>query len=162
VVTTIVKEDTSKDIAELIAERAECGWHLHLRRRQLITRTGEDTYRVPSCSGRGTYTVHYGDKIEDCDCTDFQVHRIACKHLVAVAFIYARRRRVHSTCKVCGVGSHEKTLVGIKNDHHRGGPRYCLPHHPESMTLGVGNAVLDHLVAAKVREAAIQDEEVKS
>jgi len=30
------------------------------------------------------------------------------------------------------------------------------------MNLNVGNAALDHLVAAKVREAAIQDEEVKS
>ncbi len=141
-VATIVKEDTSKDIAELIAERAERGRGLHLVKRQLITKTGEDSYTVPSEASsthgaRKTYAVRYGSEVESCECTDFQVHReapLACKHLVAVALIYARRRRVHSTCEVCGVGSHEKTLVGIKNDRRRGGPRWCLPHHPESMS----------------------------
>jgi hypothetical protein len=36
-------------------------------------------------------------------------------------------------CEVCGVSSHEKTLVGLKNDRRKDGLRYCLPHHPESM-----------------------------
>jgi hypothetical protein len=39
-------------------------------------------------------------------------------------------------CEVCGVSSHEKTLVGLKNDRRRGGPRFCLPHHPDSMAGG--------------------------
>jgi len=118
-----------------VITRAERGWDLHLAKRQLIAKTGEDTYSVPSCSGRGTYTVHYGGTVEDCTCTDYGVHggKIACKHLTAVALIYARRRRVHSRCEVGGVGSHEKTLVGIRNDHRRGGLMYCLPHHPESL-----------------------------
>jgi SWIM zinc finger len=162
VVTTIVKEDTKKNIAwrSLIAERADRGWDLHLRRRQLIAKTGEDTYRVPSCSGRGTYEVRYGNQVESCTCTDFQVHHLACKHLVAVALLYARRRRVHSKCEVCGVGSDEKSLLGLRNDHHKGGPRYCLPHHPESMSqtfLSVENVILDRLSGAEEREAAIQD-----
>ena len=35
--------------------------------------------------------------------------------------------------EVCGVSSHEKTLVGPKNDRSKDGPRFCLPHHPNSM-----------------------------
>jgi hypothetical protein len=165
VVTTIVKEDTSKDIAELIAERAERGWDLHLAERQLIVRVDENTYTVPSCSGRGTYIVHYGNQVEDCECVDFQVHHISCKHLVAVALFHATRRRANSKCEVCGVGSDEKSLMGLRNDHSKGGPKYCLPHYPESMSqtfLSVGNIVLDRLSSAKEREAAIQDEGVRS
>jgi len=134
-----------------IADRADRGWDLYLTKRQLITKAGKDTYTVPSCSGHGTYTVHYGGEsgAEDCTCTDYGVHgdTIACKHLTAVALIYARRRRVHSRCEVCGVGSDEKTLLGIRNDRRRDGPRYCLPHNPESMSLSVGNFVLDGLAS---------------
>jgi hypothetical protein len=36
-------------------------------------------------------------------------------------------------CEVCGVSSHERTLVGLRNDRRNDGPRFCLPHHPESM-----------------------------
>jgi hypothetical protein len=36
-------------------------------------------------------------------------------------------------CEVCGVSSHEKTLVGLRNDRRKDGLRFCLPHHPESM-----------------------------
>jgi hypothetical protein len=157
--TTIVKQETEKHISELIAERAERGWDLHLRRRQLIIKTDADTYTVPAESGHKTYTVHYGDQVEDCTCADFGVHRgeVACKHLTAVAFLYARRRRVHSRCEVYGAGSSEKALVGIRNDHRRHGPRYCLPHHPENRNPSVGSEVLDRLAGAKVREAAIQE-----
>jgi hypothetical protein len=161
-VTTIIEQDTEQNIGELIAERAERGWDLYLRRRQLITKIGEDTYTVPAGeTSRGKrYTVHYGDEAkvesETCTCTDFVMHGLACKHLTAVALMYARRRRVYSRCEVCSTPSSEKALVGIRNDHRRGGPRYCLPHHPENMSLSVGNAVLDRLADAKVREATIQ------
>jgi hypothetical protein len=36
-------------------------------------------------------------------------------------------------CEVCGVSSHEKTLVGLRNDRRRNGPRFCLSHHPDSL-----------------------------
>jgi hypothetical protein len=36
-------------------------------------------------------------------------------------------------CEACGVSSQVKTLVGLKNDRRRNGPRFCLPHHPDSM-----------------------------
>jgi hypothetical protein len=36
-------------------------------------------------------------------------------------------------CEVCGASSHEKTLVGLRNDRSKDGPRFCLPHHPDSL-----------------------------
>jgi len=36
-------------------------------------------------------------------------------------------------CEACGVPSSEVTLIGLKNDRRREGPRYCLPHHPDSL-----------------------------
>jgi hypothetical protein len=44
-------------------------------------------------------------------------------------------------CEVCGVSSYAKTLVGLRNDRRRNGPRFCLPHHPDSM-FGVGDVRL--------------------
>jgi hypothetical protein len=114
VVTKIVDQTSRKDIAKMIDSRAMRGWDLYLAKRQLITQTDEDAYTVPA-SGDGTYTVCYGGKVESCECTDYGVHNgagypgLPCKHLVAVALIYARRRRGHSHCEVCGVSSHEKT-----------------------------------------------------
>ena len=95
----------------------------------------------PKCGGTTDAVNYGGDTDEDCECTDYQVHRgeVACKHLVAVALLYARRRRVHSRCDVCGISSEEKALVGIRNDRRRHGPKYCLPHHPESMSGGTGD-----------------------
>ena len=82
-------------LPEEITTRAERGWDLHLTKRQVITKIGEDTYTVPA-SNRGTYRVHYGGdapELEDCTCIDFQVHGISCKHLTAVALLFAARRR---------------------------------------------------------------------
>jgi hypothetical protein len=153
VVTEIVDQASKKDIAEMIASRAMRGWDLYLAKRQLIARTGVDTYTVPASTGRKTYTVHYGGDAEDCECTDYGAHRseLACKHLVAVALIFARRRRVCSRCEVCGVSSREKTLVGLRNDRRRGGPKYCLPHHPDSL-----GGEIDRIAQSIEREAQIQ------
>ena len=43
-------------LPEEIATRAERGWDLHLTKRQLITRIGEDTYTVPASNG-GTHST---------------------------------------------------------------------------------------------------------
>jgi hypothetical protein len=45
-------------------------------------------------------------------------------------------------CEVCGVSSQVKTLVGLKNDRRRNGPRFCLPHHPDSMARSVRSGSL--------------------
>jgi hypothetical protein len=47
-----------------------------------------------------------------------------------------------SRCDVCGVSSHEKALVGLRNDRRRGGPRFCLPHHPDSLAGSVQSTSL--------------------
>lgn len=41
------------------------------------------------------------------------------------------------TCAECGVSSHERSLVGLKNDRRSDGPRWCVRCHPRF----VGNEV---------------------
>ena len=48
-------------------------------------------------------------------------------------------------CEVCGVSSYEKTLVGLRNDRRRNGPRFCLTHHPDSLA---GSVLADEFVGA--------------
>jgi hypothetical protein len=50
--------------------------------------------------------------------------------------------RERHRCEVCGVSSYEKSLVGLRNDRRKDGPRFCVPHHPESMAASVGPASL--------------------
>jgi hypothetical protein len=133
VVTEMIPEVHRPDIAQMIATRAERGHDLYIRKRQLIVRTGEDTYLVPG-SGKRSYRVHYGDGREGCECADWQVNRgaLACKHVVSVALMFAVRRRRVRRCEACGAPATEKTLVGLEGDRRREGPRWCLPHHPAS------------------------------
>lgn len=49
--------------------------------------------------------------------------------------------RPEARCEVCGVSSHERTLVGLKNDRSKDGPRFCLPHHPDSLAGSVQSTV---------------------
>ncbi len=93
--TEILLEAAEKTIARMIAERAERGRQLYLTSRQLIAKTSADTYEIPSCTTDEVYAVHYGDSKEDCTCTDFGAHRgeVSCKHLTAVALLFAVRRR---------------------------------------------------------------------
>jgi len=110
VVTEILQEPNEKSITQMISERAERGWALYLTKRQLITKTGVDTYTVPS-SADGTCAVHYGADVEDCTCTDYSVHRgiLSCKHLQAIGIMHAARRaparRSEATC-LCHCGYH--------------------------------------------------------
>jgi predicted nucleic acid-binding Zn finger protein len=135
----IVQKEAEKSLTTKLAERAERGFDLYLARRQLIRQTGEDTVLVPTSNraSRKRYVVHYGgdDGVEDCTCADFLVHQgaMTCKHITAVAFGFAARRKTYSHCAVCGASSRDKTLLGLRNDYSHSGVRYCLPHHPESM-----------------------------
>jgi hypothetical protein len=94
VAEAIVKETPHPGIAQMIASRAERGIKLYLSRRQLITKTGPDTYTVPA-SGDAAYAVRYGGEVESCECVDFSVHggQVPCKHLIATALMFAARRR---------------------------------------------------------------------
>jgi hypothetical protein len=51
---------------------------------------GEDLYLVPSCTGRGFYSVDYRE--ETCDCADFRRRGENCKHILAVGVLVAKRR----------------------------------------------------------------------
>ncbi len=49
------------------------------------------------------------------------------------------------TCEECGISSFERTLLGLRNDRSKDGPRYCLPHHPDSLA---GSARASAIVGA--------------
>ncbi len=55
-----------------------------------IRRGGQDLYLVPSCTGRGFYSVDY--RKETCDCPDFLRRGENCKHILAVGVLAAKRR----------------------------------------------------------------------
>jgi hypothetical protein len=133
-----------------VATRAEKGFDLLLRRRALIKHVDEDLFLVPAneAGPKRRYRVHYGADREDCTCTDFKVHNgeVACKHLQCIGLMFAARRRVYSTCQVCGKSSREKTLVGRRGDRSRHGERWCLSHHPEHGSIS-GDVTTAALVA---------------
>src|SRR5215212_10948026 len=62
--------------------------------RQTSSEAGQDLYLVPSCTGRGFYSVDYRE--ETCDCPDFLHHRENCKHILAVGVHVAKRRHQDS------------------------------------------------------------------
>jgi transposase len=48
------------------------------------------TWLVPSQSGNGKYHVLLSKDGDGCECEDFQLHRVPCKHLLAVQIVRAR------------------------------------------------------------------------
>ena len=64
---------------------------LYRTRGHEIRQTAEELYLVPSCTGRGFYSVDYRE--ETCDCPDFRHHGETCKHIYAVGISLAKRRR---------------------------------------------------------------------
>jgi hypothetical protein len=69
---------------------------LYRTRGHEIRKVGEDLYLVPSCTGRGSYTVDYRE--ESCSCPDFKRHAETCKHIYAVGISLAKRRRRVCAC----------------------------------------------------------------
>jgi SWIM zinc finger len=63
---------------------------LYRTRGHEIRQSAEDLYLVPSCTGRGFYSVDYRE--ETCDCPDFTHRRENCKHILAVGVHVAKRR----------------------------------------------------------------------
>jgi predicted nucleic acid-binding Zn finger protein len=64
---------------------------LYRTRGHEMRHVGEDLYLVPSCTGRGFYSVDYRE--ETCDCPDFLRRGENCKHILAVGVHVAKRRR---------------------------------------------------------------------
>jgi len=126
----IIGEAQSPGIPEMIRARAERGRDLYLSSRQLILRTGLETYRVPSAkrSSRSSYQVRYGGEVEECTCPDAQRYpTIFCKHVCAVALLYAARRS--SRPCLCYEGYHYLTEEGPEEEEiiHRVACRRCFP-----------------------------------
>ncbi len=70
---------------------------LYRERGDEIRRVGQDLYLVPSCTGRGFYSVDY--RAETCDCPDFLRRGENCKHILAVGVLVAKRRsRLRQVC----------------------------------------------------------------
>jgi hypothetical protein len=63
---------------------------LYRERGAEIEIVGENTFGVPSCTGRGLYEVRYGGGVESCSCPDFEFGH-TCKHLLAVGIAHASR-----------------------------------------------------------------------
>jgi hypothetical protein len=75
-----------------LSARAERALKLFEAHGDEIRRIAPGVYRVPSCSGSGSYDVRYGER-EDCPCPDYQCGGgRACKHLLAVGILHAARR----------------------------------------------------------------------
>ena len=75
--------------------RMERGVRLYFERGHEITPTTAHTYRVPACSGIGTYIVHLD--LGCCSCVDSERRRergdrTPCKHLVAASILASKRR----------------------------------------------------------------------
>jgi hypothetical protein len=83
---------TTKDTAPP-STRVTRGIALYREGAHEIERVGIHTYRVPSCTGTGTYTV-YSD-LRCCTCPDHpraKANGERCKHVVATEIIVSKRR----------------------------------------------------------------------
>ena len=88
--TTSVAPATHPDSRELRA------LELYRTRGHEIRKVAPNVYLVPSCTGRGFYSVDYRE--ETCDCPDHEIRRENCKHILAVGVHVAKRRRRPCAC----------------------------------------------------------------
>jgi hypothetical protein len=88
--TTTIPEPARTDTRELRALQ------LFRTRGHEIHQTAEGLYLVPSCTGRGFYSVDYRE--ETCDCPDFLHRGENCKHILAVGIYHAKHRPGAHAC----------------------------------------------------------------
>jgi hypothetical protein len=149
VVETILADSRHDSPRNECTIRAERALKLYEDRGHLIHQFGTGLYRVPSCSGKGFYTVDYLE--ERCTCPDFEYRGEVCKHIYAVGISRAIRRSgvkvrtisaagaafkaAAKRCRCCGCGerfaSRELVAVGselVAFGHEvLEGERYCKP-----------------------------------
>ncbi len=70
-------------------------------------------YRVPSCSGEGSYAVVYMREEESCECPDWQIRGNTCKHVLCCAVIRAKT----GVCSGCGARFRHRDLYPVGEDH---------------------------------------------
>jgi len=91
-VQTILRDGTRK-----VADTREArGLELYRTRGHEIRCVGDDLYLVPSCTGRGFYSVDY--RQETCDCPDHEIRQENCTHILAVGVHVAKRRQRPHAC----------------------------------------------------------------
>jgi len=92
---------------------------LHRDHGQEIRDLGENTFEVPSCTGRQVYRVRYGGEVEEsCSCPDHAYHPDrdrACKHLLAVGITHARRRSGVKVIAVIAVAAGDPFKAAARN-----------------------------------------------
>jgi hypothetical protein len=76
--------------------REERALELYRTRGHEIRHVGQDLYLVPSCTGRGFYSVDYRE--ETCDCPDHEIRKENCKHILAVGIYHAKHRQRPHAC----------------------------------------------------------------
>jgi len=93
-----------------------------------IHRIDDDTYRVDSQNGNGSYLVVRNGKEWACECPDHKFRETVCKHIWAVYFSLNMRRRVVSQsqpiievakpedCRYCG--SPNLVKIGVRHNIH--------------------------------------------
>jgi SWIM zinc finger len=84
---------------------------LYRTRGHEIRKIEKDLYLVPSCAGRGSYTVDY--RLETCGCPDFRNRGLNCKHILAVGIHVAKRRSSGRPCACIGGW----VFVGYADEH---------------------------------------------
>ena len=94
--TTSLAERRHLDTRELRA------LELYRTRGHEIRHVGQDLYLVPSCTGRGFYSVDYRE--ETCDCPDHEIRGENCKHILAVGIYHAKHRRSEASPHACNDG----------------------------------------------------------
>lgn len=57
-------------------------------------KVGKALYRIPSQSGNGVYLVYFGKYQKTCNCPDYMTRKITCKHIHAIGFWIALRKRI--------------------------------------------------------------------
>ncbi len=90
-------------VPEATRSRILRGLKLFKERGAEIERVGIHTYRVPSCTGNGSYTV-YTD-LRCCTCPDHPHVKAAgarCKHVVGAEIVVSKRRAARATCRKAG------------------------------------------------------------
>jgi hypothetical protein len=103
--------------------RAERALELYRTRGREITRLSTNVYRVPSQDGQRSYDVLYGER-EECPCRDFEFHggsfsgAFACKHIMAVGILNAKRRARQAPCSGCGRRRPVRELIELHEDNH--------------------------------------------
>ena len=88
-----------------------------------IHRIDDDTYRVDSQNGNGSYLVVRNGKEWACECPDHKFRETVCKHIWAVYFSLNMRQRVVSQtkpitaanpegCRYCGSTNRNESSTG--------------------------------------------------